>query len=402
MYLQSDQAHMPSRDENIHSAYKALRSGALFSSPVQGLTHNFYRYPARFSPKFASAAITALSQEGDLVLDPFMGGGTTLVEAAVRSRKAVGVDVSSLALFVSRTKTTALTEHEAASVKQWASTIIPQLSYHDSSGTLENASNDPRCTNLGLARSRPIKKLVLLALSALESLPTEVARDFARCGILASAQWALDGRKSPVPCSSFRERLQATLLQMVAASHGAWTRVHDAGSVEIYKESAHRLSMLPIFQSGQRADLVVTSPPYPGVHVLYHRWQIDGGKETPFPFLIAASKDGHPGSFYTLAARASTDRYFAELKQAFESIRSVTRIGAFVAQLVAFPDPSNQLKRYLRVMNNCGFREARPQSEMGRRLQPRIWRDVPGRRWYASHKGALCSSREVVLLHEAI
>ena len=31
------------------------------------------------------------------------------------------------------------------------------------------------------------------------------------------------------------------------------------------------------------ADLVVTSPPYPGIHMLYHRWQVDGRKETDAP-----------------------------------------------------------------------------------------------------------------------
>ena len=39
-------------------------------------------------------------------------------------------------------------------------------------------------------------------------------------------------------------------------------------------------------------QLVVTSPPYPGVHVLYHRWQVDGRKEAPLPFMIANKLDG--------------------------------------------------------------------------------------------------------------
>ena len=49
---------------------------------ICGLSHSFYRYPARFSPLFARAAIAAFTNPGDVVLDPFMGGGTTLVEAA--------------------------------------------------------------------------------------------------------------------------------------------------------------------------------------------------------------------------------------------------------------------------------------------------------------------------------
>lgn len=38
--------------------------------------------------------------------------------------------------------------------------------------------------------------------------------------------------------------------------------------------------------------LVATSPPYPGVHILYHRWQVDGRKEAPLPFVIANMLDG--------------------------------------------------------------------------------------------------------------
>ena len=36
-----------------------------------------------------------------MVLDPFMGSGTTLVEARAASRHAIGTDISSLAVFLS-------------------------------------------------------------------------------------------------------------------------------------------------------------------------------------------------------------------------------------------------------------------------------------------------------------
>ena len=48
---------------------------------VSGHTHDFYRYPARFSPSFAASVIKIFSDPYDLIIDPFMGGGTTLVEA---------------------------------------------------------------------------------------------------------------------------------------------------------------------------------------------------------------------------------------------------------------------------------------------------------------------------------
>jgi hypothetical protein len=87
-------------------------AGATNTAHVSGLTHNFYRYPARFSPQFASSIIKAFSKPGELVFDPFMGGGTTLVEACALGRQAIGSDVSSLATFISEVKTSILSQED--------------------------------------------------------------------------------------------------------------------------------------------------------------------------------------------------------------------------------------------------------------------------------------------------
>ena len=60
---------------------------------VTGLTHDFYKYPARFSPQFCRAAIDVFSNPGDLITDPFAGGGTSLVESRVAGRLSVGTDI---------------------------------------------------------------------------------------------------------------------------------------------------------------------------------------------------------------------------------------------------------------------------------------------------------------------
>src|SRR5687768_17340558 len=76
-----------------------LIAGARDSTPVSGFTHGFYKYPARFSPAFARAAIQTFTEPGDVVLDPHVGGGTSLVEAIASGRHAIGIDISELAEF---------------------------------------------------------------------------------------------------------------------------------------------------------------------------------------------------------------------------------------------------------------------------------------------------------------
>ena len=78
---------------------------------------------------------------------------------------------------------------------------------------------------------------------------------------------------------------------------------------------ARDLSFIP----DSSIHLVVTSPPYPGIHMLYHRWQVDGRKETDAPYWIAACDDGCGTSFYNFADRRrnAEDRYFEKAERSF-------------------------------------------------------------------------------------
>jgi DNA modification methylase len=53
------------------------------------------------------------SKPGDLVLDPYMGGGTAVVEGVAAGRHMVGNDLNSLGAFIARVKITALNKDDA-------------------------------------------------------------------------------------------------------------------------------------------------------------------------------------------------------------------------------------------------------------------------------------------------
>jgi hypothetical protein len=91
--------------------------------PNCGSTHNFYRYPARFSPLFVREVIRQYSSPGQTVLDPFMGGDTTIVEAVSLGRKAIGLDINALAHFVTTVKTTSLSENDFSVLEKWSSQL---------------------------------------------------------------------------------------------------------------------------------------------------------------------------------------------------------------------------------------------------------------------------------------
>ena len=66
-------------------------------------THGFHEYPAGMQAAAADRILDVLP--GDSLLDPFTGGGTSLVVGMTKGRRTVGIDVSPLAAFVATHRT---------------------------------------------------------------------------------------------------------------------------------------------------------------------------------------------------------------------------------------------------------------------------------------------------------
>ncbi len=84
-----------------------------WSFPKRGdwATHDA-KWRGNWSPYIPRNILLRYSKEGDLVLDQFAGGGTTLVEAKLLNRDIIGVDVNDAALDRCREKTNF--EHDGA------------------------------------------------------------------------------------------------------------------------------------------------------------------------------------------------------------------------------------------------------------------------------------------------
>lgn len=248
-----------------------------------------------------------------------------------------------------------------------------------------------------------LRNAITQALFYAESLQNERKEKFARCAVLRTAQWALDGRKVLPSSISFREMLREHVYEMVegAAALAMAASKHKGTSAWCLHRSTSGLEQESIFKNKRRPRLVITSPPYPGVHVLYHRWQIHGGKETPAPFWIANRLDGDGAAYYTMGDRNThaNGKYFEQLRDALSSVAAVCDIDTTVVQVVAFSNPHWQLPRYLSVADDAGLEEYfLARSSTANRAQ-RLWRSVPNRKWYASQKGRTNGSQEVVLFH---
>jgi hypothetical protein len=388
------------------AAQHALIEGARDVEPVSGLTHSFYKYPARFSPAFVRAAIETFTETGDLCLDPHVGGGTTLVESLAAGRNAVGVDISALAEFVARVKTTVLSEAELEKLDSWAVRLPNVVDIHKASTSFTKYAELGYYKHLDHPLRWRLRKAIEQGTASAIRLGTPRLESFGRCVVLRTAQWALDGRSKHTSIDEFRDFFATTAAEMIKGARELRAAVEANGgggrrpTIKILKRSAAGLEYDDRMQGWRVPKLVVTSPPYPGVHVLYHRWQVDGRKEAPLPFMIANKLDGAGSSYYTMG-----DRKYSELKTYFENIRATMSSVASLAdkrtvvvQMVAFSEPKWQLPRYLETMEEAGLREAFLPALNGQ-ADGRLWRSVPGRRWYSDQRGDTPGSQEVVLIH---
>lgn len=108
----------------------------LDAPPPPALTHRYHRYPAKFTQQLAARLITEYSPPAGHINDPFIGSGTTAVEALLQGRTVSGTDINPLAVLMTQVKMTPLDpleleQHVSAFMDIWSwkppLPYVPQL-----------------------------------------------------------------------------------------------------------------------------------------------------------------------------------------------------------------------------------------------------------------------------------
>ena len=91
------------------SSYKEIISRNVTRSINQYLTHWFYPYKGKFHPQMIRALLNYMQINlGETVLDPFIGSGTTALEAQLLGINCIGVDISEVCYLISKAKTNSI------------------------------------------------------------------------------------------------------------------------------------------------------------------------------------------------------------------------------------------------------------------------------------------------------
>lgn len=196
----------------------------------QYLTHWIYPYKGKFHPQMIRALLNIIGlQEGDTVLDPFIGSGTTAIEAQLLGIGCIGIDISPLCILQSKVKTesTEVLDKILEMKNEIINRIKPLLLGQENKSSLEviNSFGDEKVRNF-------YKMVYLVAVSD----NVRRGRDFER-----SFYNNLDLMVSSI--KDFHDIIQELNLKL--------------GNVEIKTGDCRKLPL-----DNESIDGIITSPPY--------------------------------------------------------------------------------------------------------------------------------------------
>ncbi len=194
----------------------------------QYLTHWIYPYKGKFHPQMIRAALNIIGLEpGETVLDPFIGSGTTALEAQLLGVNCIGFDASPLCVLQSRVKTAS---HEV--IKE----IRAQCEALTGSNTAEKEFDEKALNQITSTADQQVQDFFRLAKLVALSDSVRRRKDFASALVSRTRLMT----QSIMDYDSIRKDLKLSLGRAVIERGDARTlRLHD-----------------------ESIDGIITSPPY--------------------------------------------------------------------------------------------------------------------------------------------
>lgn len=244
---------LPVNDEwSFSSASRAANSA---------LTHSYHRYPAKFIPQIVDKLIADYTNPGDLVLDPFGGCGTSLVESKLNGRRSIGFDINPIAKLITQTKITPI---NPATLEKSHEQFVAA---YEVAEKLEHIEHHPRIDYWFDADV--VDKLDRIY-AAIDSITNSDARRFYLCAfshiLKNSSRWlmksikpTIDKRKTVVdPYVSITRHLK----QMTKKNAEFYAALDESGNLATSSKVYQLDSTKKWPLSDNEVDLIITSPPY--------------------------------------------------------------------------------------------------------------------------------------------
>ncbi len=240
-------------------------SWAFEGADTRYLTHDIHRYPAKFIPQLARRIILEHSKEGQVIMDPFCGSGTALLEARLVGRNAIGVDLNPVAYYVSKVKTNPINPEKLKDMWDEFSQKLSPLFGFDKVEPYELPKEAMEILKEWIPERQLLDMRRLFSL--IIDVEDEEFRNFllvAFSNIQKNCSWWL--MKSVKPTRDFKKKVPdvvptfiAQVKKMIERNNQLWNSLKDSKTwVKVFMDDTRRLSSF----IKERVNLILFSPPY--------------------------------------------------------------------------------------------------------------------------------------------
>jgi len=233
--------------------------------------HTFHTYPCKFPAFIPREIIKKYTTKGDIICDPFVGSGTTLLEATLLGYSSVGIDINPLSCLLSKVKGRPLDKNLlnkidvflADILENYKKTSVVKKYYYDS---IEH-----------WFQKNVIRELSFLKKNILE-IKEQDLRDLLLI-VLSSIIVKVSNQESDTRYVAINKRLKDyETIKMFIKKGEEIKKIYldfyektnnKKGSVEIFQLDSRDLSVI----KDDSVDIIITSPPYANTYdyYLYHK-----------------------------------------------------------------------------------------------------------------------------------
>ncbi|HEY8425139.1 MAG TPA: hypothetical protein VIK73_03890 [Limnochordales bacterium] len=343
--------------------------------------HGLHPYLGKFVPQLAEIFLRKYARRA--VVDPFVGSGTTLVEANALGLVACGADVSAFNCLLSRVKTQ---RYDLARLREELEDVLVRLHGALAEGARPASGEPPPDSYLTTwyapearrqlllyrqlmagYRYRDVMQVILSRAARSARLTTHFELDFPRRPQVGPYYCRKHHRicRPPEQALPFLQRYTADTLARIEA----FDRLRTDAPVEVMWGDARTLRFPP-------CDTVITSPPYPGL-IDYHEQHRYAYELLGLP----EKREAELGSPARGVGQAAVQAYYQGVEQVFRNVLASLEPGGHVVVVV-----HDRLRLYERMADALGLQvvavlERHVNRRTGRRSdeffeQVYVWRKV--------------------------